>query len=615
MVGPVLPAASDRDGVSSEREPRRVPLPVAALCGWVALLLPLVVSINAVGGWPDWQTDRAVVRDLGLVPLEWQGGLSTLLAQLAALLPLGGRLLRAEWVSALALALSTRLLYSLIRRALDAAAGFAANPVLALCASVLVSLAPVARFEGARIGGASVALALVLLGAHGLWRPGAQRDARTWVLVGGLAGLTFAQDQAAGVVLALLIVARAWLEPGSAGARAAHSVVGAALFGFLLGALLHAVRRFGLELWAAPDLAQLAGAAENELGPALSRLWPSSAELGPLVALPAALGAALALATRAARRAFAPFLLLVTIELALRGLWSLAAAPPSASTQLLGCAGAAGLFALCVQSGARLAWRVQLPFAKPACALMIAYCATLVLERLDGTREPDAAAAAGAELWTERALGRLPAASVLLVRSDAALLRLWAARALHDERPDVVVMPTALFASGALGRGALPFTPALSPLVRQLAVSGFADEYTATELAERVPLLGELDPHWDQRLLEHLAPAGLWLRVSPHALAPSARSQAAAESRAAFRELVSVAESAERGRDRGLRRALAPMASQQALTLAALGDRSGARALLRTERALDRSEPVALALRQRLAAEPEGKVAVHDLID
>ncbi|MET0410139.1 MAG: hypothetical protein ABW217_02530, partial [Polyangiaceae bacterium] len=214
---------------SAARTSAQVPLPVAAVCGWVALVLPLVIAINGVGGWPDWSTDRAVVRDIGLVPLGWEGGLSTLLSQVAGVLPLGGRLLRAEWMSALGLALSACVLYALIRRALDATGAFAANPVIALSASLLFALSPAVRHESSQLGGASLALGLVLLGAYGLWHPSARRDARIWLLVAALAGFAFAQDRAAGCTIALLWFARALLEPGTPAARVALSAAGAAL--------------------------------------------------------------------------------------------------------------------------------------------------------------------------------------------------------------------------------------------------------------------------------------------------------------------------------------------------------------------------------------------------
>jgi hypothetical protein len=612
MSDPVAPAAEGTLEVRP-REPGRAPLPVAALCGWVSLLVPLVVATNAIGGWPDWQTDLAVVRNLGLTPIGWEGGLSTLLSQLSTLLPLGGRLLRAEWVSALALALGTRLLYSLIRRALERMGSFAPNPLIALSASLLFALAPAARLEAGRIGGQSLALALILLGVHGLWHPSARRDARLWVLVAGLSGLSFAQDQAAGLALGLLIVARAVLEPGTPAPRVAPALVGAALAGFALCSLLHGVRRLGLELWAAPLVAE--PGAELVAGPWLASAWASLSELGPLVVGPAAVGALLALASRSARAAFLPFLSLVGIELALRVLWSLAAAPPPASAELAACAGASALFALSVQALGRWAWRVELPFAKPACALLLAYCATLVVERLDALAAHEEQAPIGAEVWTEQALARLPAQSLVLVRSDALMLRLWAARVLHDERPDVVLMPAALFARGALGRAELPRTPVLAPLVRQLAVSGFADEYTLRQLADVGPLFAELDPHWDTRSLEHVASGDLWLSIAAHARAPSDRARAALASLPSFRAVVRTAEAEGRPADRALRRVLAELASQQALSLAALGDRAGARVLLRSQRALDRNDPLALALRQRLADDPAGKLALHELID
>lgn len=604
------PEVSGTGATSAARTREQVPLPVASLCGWVALMVPLVIAIHGVGGWPDWSTDRAVVRDIGLVPLGWEGGLSTLLAQVASVLPLGGRLLRAEWMSALALALSTRLLYALIRRALDSAGAFAANPVIALCASLLFAFSPAARHESSQLGGASVALGLVLLGAYGLWHPSARRDARIWLLVAALAGFAFGQDQAAGCTIALLWLARALLEPGTPAARVALSAAAAALAGVGLCLMLHAVRRLGLELWlesAAPVLASPE--------PWFARSWPSWDELGPLVAVPAVAGACLALVTGSARAALAPCLLLVLIELALRGLCALVGRAAPASVELCALAGAAGLFALSVQSAGRFAWRVELPFAKPACALLITFCLTLVLQRLDGLALDEPARPLGAELWSEHALGRLPASSLVLVRSDALLLRAWAAKVLHDERPDVVVVPASAFAAGTIGAGAMPARPELAPLARQLTVSGFVDEYTMSQLAEGRPLFAELDPHWDRRLLEHLAPAGLWLRVAPQALAPSERAHGAADGRRALRRALALAEEAPLGRDRGLRSALAHMATEQALSLAALGDHVAARAHLRAQRALDRSEPSARALQQRLGAQSGGMVAVHDLID
>jgi hypothetical protein len=370
------------------------------------------------------------------------------------------------------------------------------------------------------------------------------------------------------------------------------------------------VRRFGLELWL-ESAAPVVSAPE----PWLARPWPSWDELGPLVALPAAAGACLALITGRARAALAPCLLLVALELVLRGLCTFVGRATPASVELCAFAGSAGLFALCVQSAGRFTWSVELPFAKPACALLLTFCLTLVLQRLDGLALDEPTRPLGADAWSEHALGRLPASSLVLVRSDALLLRAWAAQVLSDERPDVVVVPASAFAGGTLGAGAMPRRPELAPLARQLTVSGFVDEYTMSQLADGRPLFAELDPHWDRRLLEHLAPAGLWLRVAPQALAPSERALGAAGSRRALQGALALAEEAPLGRDRGLRRALAHMATEQALSLAALGDHTAARAHLRAQRMLDRSEPSARALQQRLAAQSGGMVSVHDLID
>src|SRR5437870_2931411 len=63
------------------------------LCAFLALSIPLAVTALRVGISPQWRDDVAVVGSLGFVPIGGEGAPAALLAQLAALLPIGGRIL------------------------------------------------------------------------------------------------------------------------------------------------------------------------------------------------------------------------------------------------------------------------------------------------------------------------------------------------------------------------------------------------------------------------------------------------------------------------------------------------------------------------------------------
>jgi hypothetical protein len=68
-------------------------------------------------------------------------------------------------------------------------------------------------------------------------------------------------------------------------------------------------------------------------------------------------------------------------------------------------------------------------------------------------------------------------------------------------------------------------------------------------------------------------------------------------------------------RDLPTRRALFDLAAQQALTLAALGDRDNARSVMRVLGRLSPDDPLLAELSARLAQTRRGRVEVADLID
>ena len=69
----------------------------------------------------------------------------------------------------------------------------------------------------------------------------------------------------------------------------------------------------------------------------------------------------------------------------------------------------------------------------------------------------------------------------------------------------------------------LPNEPALEPLLRDLALGAGASEYALSTLADARPLVVELDPGWNKRMVAHLYVEGLWLRYAPQPLGDSDR--------------------------------------------------------------------------------------------
>jgi hypothetical protein len=266
-----------------------------------------------------------------------------------------------------------------------------------------------------------------------------------------------------------------------------------------------------------------------------------------------------------------------------------------------------------------VSWASAVPLARPAAVLLLVFASTLVLARVDQVRlvpEPRRSA----EAWTEEALGKLPADSLLLVQSPPLAFRLLASRALHGTRPDVLILPAALLADSSLGRELQRSEPSASPLLRQLWVNGTADEYSLSRLADDRPVLVELDPSWDRRLLEHLRPEGLWLGFSAHARGASERRVAAERVRPTLRRILELSgdgaglEPGAAALDPETRRALGDAVGRGALSLAVLGERDAARRMLGTARRIERYNPLVIELAARLA-EVGGHVAASDLLE
>jgi hypothetical protein len=179
------------------------------------------------------------------------------------------------------------------------------------------------------------------------------------------------------------------------------------------------------------------------------------------------------------------------------------------------------------------------PFARPAAVLLVAFDFTLVFVGSEASAHAtERRASRASEVWTDEGFSGLPPRALLLARSEALAFRLWSAQLVRGERPDVVVVPVSLLERGALRRRLLAAEPALSPLLRDIALSGRPGEYALSTLADARPLFVELDSTWDERLSEHVVPEAFWLRFHPNPVGRSDRTLAVARAGSRFDRVV-----------------------------------------------------------------------------
>jgi hypothetical protein len=178
-------------------------------------------------------------------------------------------------------------------------------------------------------------------------------------------------------------------------------------------------------------------------------------------------------------------------------------------------------------------------------------------------------------------------------------MRLWAARVVRGERPDLLLIPLPALERGAPAGSLLEREPTTAALVRDVAIHGRPSEYALSTLADTRPLLVELDPESDPRLLEHLLPQPAWMRFAPHALGRSDRRVGLEEARRSFDRLLPLAKNADFA-DHATLAVLAQGLAQQAFFLAAVGDRDDARPLLHRLQAIAPKHALLPRIEERL---------------
>lgn len=584
-----------------------------------------------MSGSPSWGDDLGIVRGLGLIPLGSEGALSTVLTQIAALLPVGGRCLRAGLVGVLALSFASRLLFALYRDLLDRRRSFALNPLLALLGTQLWALSPAVQREALRVGSLSVSLALLALGIWLVAEAGRSRDARALPLAGILLGLTAGENHAAALLL-LAVLLSEWLLSSASGDAQVEDRLGPASRVRFVALFLAA---WGV-CWLVPWLRQSAAHLPIDLGtgglpeapstfrslvgsrsadPERSRwlldFWTDRVGL-PLLGL--AVGGALSsLPHAASRRAATPWWTLA----GLGSVGVLLFAASGTDGVLLGLVASLGLSAfvpLALQASVSWLWTRPVPFARPAGVLAVSFALTLLLQRIDSVPASGAPPELGTQLWTETALSGLPPRSVILVRDPNLVLRLLAAQVLGAERTDVLSVPLAFLSRGTLDTRLLRLEPRLAPFLRQRIVNGEPDEYSLGQLADRRPVFVEFDPSWDARLIEHLRPGPLWLGFAPSAIGQSDRHAGTEQSQAALARLLGDAE-LDGNLDPVTRGVLGRQLGEQALSLALLGDAAEAAELVVVTERVRPGDPLAKELAARLEHSDRRHIAINDLFE
>jgi hypothetical protein len=583
-----------------------------------AFLVPLLVTIFRASPSPVWRDDLPIVRALGLVPAGTEGRITTVLVELASLIPLGGRWLRASWVGALSLALSAYLIYVLARRILERAIDTPRlTPALALAAALTATLAQSFQLEGTVAGGSALATALVLAGLLLGFETVRRKDARLSVALGALTALTLSEAHAAALVLVVALVAQGAAHWALPRVRTLLAFLGgfAVILGLSLLPLLvrplasHAGLDFGHGLDASSlVLVDASGARSTALASWL-------ADVGVISFGLAVGGLVIGVMRQCTRGSFVPLLVFVLGDLAIPA-HRVGLLTPDAlgALRLLAIVALAVSAALAVQASAVALTRARIPFAETASVLLVVFDFTLVFVGAeDSAFAADRTNEAAAQVWTDEALASVPPGGLLLLRSEAIAWRLFAARVVCGERPDVVVVPMPLLERGNVRARLLAAEPALAPLIREVALSGRPSEYALSTLADARSLFVEFDPQFDHAQLEHLIPQPFFMRFAPEPLGRSDRVAGLLEGLDEFQGVIAETEH-DGARDAATRSVLSAETRGQALVAAALGDRKNADDALTTLRQLDPDDALARELSVELKAKPRGELSLARLL-
>jgi hypothetical protein len=498
---------------------------------FLAATLPVFAAVVRSSSSSQWRDDVTMLRGAGLLVGQLQGAPSALLTSLALLVPGGPAHFRGALVSAIFVGVCGALLVRIVRR-LTAVGG--ATPlvqlVLSLVASLTLTLSPTLQAEATVAGGSTLALAAAL-GLVAMTLDEAAFETPTRVQFGALFGVLLAESPPAAGAVALSVAAHAVLTRHRLRSQIAAPALLPLLAGFL-GAVAIALGGFFLRplapsLWVdvgrGLSFGGLAPLDVESLRVRALASWMNDVGVFPL--LTGTVGAALVVLRPSLRTLGLPLLLLVLPDLivpAHRG--TALAVDPLLPLRAVAIASFSVLGAVALQTILLALERSRLPFSRGVGILLVAFSfAILAIASEEATQRVDRSAARSVEVFTDEALERLPPRAVVLVRRDVTAYRLWAARLVRGQRPDVTVIPLPLLTRGRVAQRALAEEPASAALLRDISARGTPSEYALSTLADARPLYVELDPTWDRALASHTVPEHLWLRFSSQPLAPSDR--------------------------------------------------------------------------------------------
>ncbi len=510
----------------------------------LAVTLPVGLALTRAAGTAQWRDDLPALRDLGLLAVGASGGVSTLVTQVLCLLPLGPRTFRGALGSVIMLAVAAMLLFALVRRLLRSQnTPPSLASLLATLATLMATLSPSWQREATVGGGAMIAIALALATTmFGLTDVNVRDRGPGFAAAltfGALLGTTFAESPPAAGAALLAVMSgffaersvrlsrgtktRLWTPPPlfvAAGFGAAAFVAGVFLMPFFVRPL--AARAFA-DVGRALSTTDLTGF--DVAGPRLTSLAAWVREVGVVSLGIAIVGAATSIAAPRSRKLVAPlvtFILLDTLmpARAFGALYIDVLTP----LRVLAVAAIAGCSALGVALVTRKLLEYRLPMAKSGAVLIVAFHVTLVaLSSEEAGYVADRSKQTAAEEWTDMAIGNLEPSSAVLVRSPAIAFRLWAARVLRGERPDVLIVPERLLHRGRVAFSLLVEEGEVEPLLRDYAIAGEPTEYALSRLADVRPLHVEFDRRWSKRLVSHMTVDGVWLEFAPQPLGQSDR--------------------------------------------------------------------------------------------
>jgi hypothetical protein len=311
----------------------------------------------------------------------------------------------------------------------------------------------------------------------------------------------------------------------------------------------------------------------------------------------------------------APLALVVLIDLlaSLRE-GSLVSSDELAPLHLVSLAFLCALVAVALQAVLVTMLDMRLALAREASVLFVMGALALAAANAEeASLVADRSVARGAESFTDEAIERLWPGAVLLVRSRAAAHRLWTARAIDGMRPDVLAVPVPILGDTRVTLALLRAEPALQQIMRDVSLDGRPGEEALTILADARPVLLELDPRWDRRVVSHLVADHFWLGFAPEPLGPSDRRAAFADLRSRFARVLAASTIDERI-DPITAAVLRARVTDAVAEAAFLGDRDEAVALLEQLGKVASGDRIVTELTQRLAATKSGPVDIRGLL-